>query len=50
MPAVFQRRLHIYLQVMVQANFVFFEGSYYATLFENDGVIWYHVGRPFSQG
>jgi hypothetical protein len=30
---------------MAQANFVIVEGAESAPLVENDGVIWYHVGR-----
>jgi hypothetical protein len=33
---------------MSQANFVIIEVSWYAIMVENDGVIWYHVGRSFS--
>jgi hypothetical protein len=31
-------------------SFVIVEGAACATLVENDGVIWYHVVRPFSPG
>ena len=31
-------------------SFVIVEGAESARLVENDGVIWYHVVRPFSPG
>jgi hypothetical protein len=35
---------------MAHMSFVIVEGAACATLVENDGVIWYHVVRPFSPG
>jgi hypothetical protein len=35
---------------MAHMSFVIVEGAESAPLVENDGVIWYHVVRPFYQG